>query len=258
MKRSVLALATAAPVLALPLAFAAPASAATGMTYQATLNPITANHVTGSGMATVTLNGTTITVDETVNGLLAGVPHAQHIHIVDSGKGMCPTSAQASDHNGHQAVSTVDGQPAYGMIHVSLTTSGDTSPQSGLAVKRFPTGSSFHYTRTITISSADAQAIKDGQASIVVHGIDYNGNGKWDNVLGASQLDKSLPLEATAPALCGTLVSSQMSSMPSGGAATGGGSTAGIEDAGLFAVGGLALLGAFGGVAYSRRSSHRA
>ena len=39
----------------------------------------------------------------------------------------------------------------------------------------------------------------------MVHGIDYNHNGRYDGVLGASELDPSLPQEATAPALCGAL-----------------------------------------------------
>ena len=41
---------------------------------------------------------------------------------------------------------------------------------------------------------------------IVVHGIDYNHNGIYDNVLDRSELNNSLPGEATAPALCGPLV----------------------------------------------------
>ena len=49
-------------------------------------------------------------------------------------------------------------------------------------------------------------SLRDGTAVVVVHGIDYNGNGTYDfDSLGASQLDPSLPLEATPPALCGAL-----------------------------------------------------
>ena len=40
---------------------------------------------------------------------------------------------------------------------------------------------------------------------IVVHGIDYNGNHVYDNVLDRSELSNALPGEATAPALCGPL-----------------------------------------------------
>jgi len=38
-----------------------------------------------------------------------------------------------------------------------------------------------------------------------VHGVDYNGNGKYDFSQGKSDLDPSLPAEATDPALCGVL-----------------------------------------------------
>jgi hypothetical protein len=48
--------------------------------------------------------------------------------------------------------------------------------------------------------------IRDGDAVIVVHGIDYNFNHVYDfSALGVSDLDKTLPGEATAPALCGSL-----------------------------------------------------
>ena len=38
-----------------------------------------------------------------------------------------------------------------------------------------------------------------------MHGIDYNGNGVYDQTLGASDLNPGLDGEATAPALCGEL-----------------------------------------------------
>ena len=44
---------------------------------------------------------------------------------------------------------------------------------------------------------------------IVVHGIDYNDNGIYDDVLDRSELKHNLPGEATAPALCGPLVPTQ-------------------------------------------------
>jgi hypothetical protein len=44
---------------------------------------------------------------------------------------------------------------------------------------------------------------------IVVHGIDYNHNGIYDDVLDRSELNSSLPGEATAPALCGPLVATK-------------------------------------------------
>ncbi|MDJ0341018.1 hypothetical protein QMK19_08675 [Streptomyces sp. H10-C2] len=205
----------------LPLALPAVASAqSTGgdVNYQATLDPVATNMVNGSGTATVTLSGNEATISVTANQLLDSAPHAQHIHIAGSGE--CPKADAAHDHNGHKAISTADGLPAYGKIGTSLTTTGDTSPNSALAVDRFPSTGAFHYTRTITVTPDVAQQIRANNAVIVVHGIDYNHNGKYDNVLGASELDAKLPQEATAPAICGAL-----KAMPVGGAGTGDGAT---------------------------------
>jgi len=41
---------------------------------------------------------------------------------------------------------------------------------------------------------------------VVVHGIDYDGSGIYSGVLDPSELNKSLPGTATAPALCGKLI----------------------------------------------------
>jgi hypothetical protein len=99
--------------------------------------------------------------------------------------------------------------PAYGPIVASLTTRGDTSPASALAVNRFPTApmGAIHYNRSINFSSAAvARAIKNGKGVIVIHGIDYNHNGKYDFAsVGKSALNPSLPAEATDSALCGVL-----------------------------------------------------
>ena len=57
-----------------------------------------------------------------------------------------------------------------------------------------------------------------------------------------SELDPSLPLAATSPALCGVVKASQMSQMPSGGVQTGGGGTAGFQDEGLLYAGGALVL----------------
>jgi hypothetical protein len=50
------------------------------------------------------------------------------------------------------------------------------------------------------------RAIKSGKGVIVIHGVDHNGNGVYDfDGAGASELDASLPAEATDPALCGAV-----------------------------------------------------
>lgn len=135
-------------------------------------------------------------------------------------------------------ISTTEGLRAYGGHVTSLTTSGDTSMSSALAITRMPSGPSAAYDRTITLDSQTVAALKAGTAVIVVHG-----------------LDPKLPLAATSPALCGALSAAQMSAMPAGAASTGSGSIADTEDAGLLAAGAgaIVLAGAAGVFAYRHR-----
>jgi hypothetical protein len=257
--RVLTAIAVAAVPLALPAAaWAAPASPdVPWLSYQASLAPVTANHVTGSGTAMIQLSGNTAKITVTASGLVGGAsPHAMHIHV--DGGGVCPKPSEAKQHNGHSSTNVADAMKDYGMIGTSLTTSGDSSPKSALAVTRFPSGSKVHYSRTLEVSDDVAANLKSGKAVLVVHGIDYNGNGTYDNVLGASELDKSLPAEATDPALCGAFTTSQMTTMPGGGADTGDGATQQSHtDAGMVAGGGAAaLLGlGVGGYALRRRNT---
>ncbi|MGH3095478.1 MAG: hypothetical protein ACRDMV_05695 [Streptosporangiales bacterium] len=235
-------------VVGLSLGASGVASAASWDHYQATLNPL--NGQDASGSISVGLSGNQVKVTEDTSGLAAKFqggpfPHAQHFHI--KGQGQCPTPS--ADSNGDGVVSTPEAQGDYGKIGATLTTKGDTSPKSALAVKRVPGGSSYHYQRTFTVSDAVASQIKAGNAVVVVHGLDPATMGKKAQK-EKSPLDKSLPLAATAPALCGPL-----SAMPAGGAGTGGGSTAGVENGAEFGLGGAALAAAVAvaGVGYRRR-----
>lgn len=238
----------AAALMVGPWLALAPAQAASTTTYSADLTPLNGSGVHGT--ATATLQGDQLTVKINSTGLLSGSPHAQHIHI--GGSGSCPSAdAKGKGVDGHLRVS--DAANDYGAIAVSLTTSGDTSPDSGLAVKRFPVGSA-SYSRTITVDSKTAAAIRSGDAEIVQHGVDYNGDGKYSGS-AKSELDPSLPEEATDPAACGELVAAQMSSMPGGGVQTGGGSTSGTEDAGLIGLGAAMVAAGAGVVALRRRQS---
>ena len=247
MRKKLLAgLGATACVLGIALLTPASASAADSTSYQATLNPITANHVTGSGTAMITLTGNSAAVTVEVSGLLDGAPHAQHIHV--DALGQCPSAAQ--QHNGQSSINVADGAPFYGAIGTSLTNAGDTSPAAGLAVTEFPSTGSYTYTRTIDLDPNVTANLQKGTAVLVVHGVDYNNNGTYDDVLGASELDATLPAEATDPALCGAFTAMQMSGVPSGAADTGGGSTAttghgaeiGVGVAALLAVGGAAVI----------------
>jgi hypothetical protein len=87
----------------------------------------------------------------------------------------------------------------------SLTTTGDTSPKSIVDFTRYPSVGDIRYTRTMTVTPEVAAGIRQSNAVIVVHGIDYNGNGIYDNVLDRSELNRGLTGESTAPALCGPL-----------------------------------------------------
>jgi len=244
------ALALGAAVMTSAPAFAATPTADSGSaSYQATLGALNGSGASGTVM--IMVNGDQATVTENVTGLAAtfngsAYPHVQHIHI---GGGSCPTAS--ADKNGDGIVDTVEGQPSYGKIGATLSTSGDTSPAAGTDLKVAGMGSSFTYNRTFTLDAATAASLKAGTASVVVHGLDpatlsATAQGEKSNLV------PSLPLAATSPALCGTLVASQMD-MPSGAAQTGGGGTSnGAADTGLLALGG-GLVAAAGATVLVRR-----
>jgi len=171
-----------------------------------TLAQVPTNHVTGNGDATVRLNGNVATVTVTTKGLDndSALIHLMHIHA--GGKGQCPPASAARLHNGHLTISTTDGINYYGPPVLALTTSGSTTPASILAFPRFPTGGALHYSRSITVPPAVAADIRANNAVVVVHGIDYDGSGIYSGVLERSELSKSVPATATAPALCGALI----------------------------------------------------
>jgi hypothetical protein len=183
---------------------AAKPPAPAGLPLNGDLAPVPTNHVEGVGDAEVRLDGTLATVSVDTTGLLNNV-HAMHIHA--GTKGVCPPGSAAKSHGGHLSISTLDGIPWYGPPVTALTTRGSTSTKSILAFKRFPSGGQIRYERKIRVSKVVAAEIRTHNAVIIVHGIDWNRNGTYDNAaLNRSDLNRSLPGEATAPALCGELV----------------------------------------------------
>ena len=146
-------------------------------------------------------------IEVDARGVVKGLPHAMHIHYGAEARHECPTAAK-DDKNRDFRLTTSEGVPAYGDVRVSLTTTGKTDPASGLAVDRFPTAprGQIHYERTTKTQRDVVRAIRHGEAVVVVHGVDYNGNGKYDfRSAGKSDLDPTLPAEATDPAICGVL-----------------------------------------------------
>jgi hypothetical protein len=299
-KHRLLALAGTAPLIAAPLAIAGTAHAGTpnqsggSQTFMAKVSPLNGSNV--HGWLKATLNGNSFSMNEHLTGVQptgSAAPHAQHLHYSDEANGpfakllgsggsvehQCPTSAMANPSNSADKdpniISSVDARKAYGTPLISMTTKGDFSYKSALAAKRFPTADSngtIDYSRTITLNSKQMDGLKDGEWVLATHGIDPNGNGKYDTSgtkTGASPLaaqaakagliPKSMapqiPFSLTAPNGCGVLKPISQSNVPQGGMATGGGSTSGVEDVGLFALGGGLLAGAAGAMGFRRRRS---
>lgn len=218
----------------LPWMSAGTASAAGSTTLTANLRALNGSGAHSTVLATLTGDSLHITIHSA--GLADGAPHAQHIHL--GGTHSCPGANQkGTGIDGHLRVA--DAVDEYGGIAVSLTTSGDTGPRSGLAVDRYPVGNA-SYQRTITLTAAVADQVRIGRAVIVQHGVDYNHDGRYDGT-SKSELNPKLPEEATDPAACGVLQVSQMSAMPTGGVQTGGGSTSGVQYTGVLLAGASAM-----------------
>ena len=212
-----------APVLALAaLSFSGGAAmAADGdtTTYEANLGAINGSNATGS--LWISLTGNEATITENVSGLAAkfgedAYPHVQHIHI--DGAGTCPSPA--ADTNGDGVISTTEGGPSYGKIGTTLSTSGDTSDKAALDLAVAGMGASYNYERTFTMNDATIASLKAGTGVVVVHGLDPATLTQAGQD-AKSELVPTLPLAATSPALCGTLVVSQMAAMPGGAPGTG-------------------------------------
>ena len=243
-----------APAVALgAMAFAAGPAAAQDGVWVADLAP--ANNSGTAGTVMIEIYGQQATVRMNVLGAAeiwngAPFPHGQHIHI--GGQGVCP--GPAADTDGDGVVSSAEGEPYAGAVSTALTTQGDTSPASAVATDRFPAGGAYTYERTLTLDPATLEAIGAGTATVEVHGVD-------PNKLPAAAREKmspeapALPLAATLPAACGTVVASQMSGpMPDGAPDTGVEVRPQSDGTALSAGAGLGLLAAGGAaVALMRR-----
>ena len=175
-----------------------------------------------TGWATATVRNQRIqNIEVHAEGLTPAAPHAQHIHYGQQALNECPGLDLDTNNDGR--INTVEGIPAYGPVVVSLNTTGDTTPASFLDVTRFPVSDngSYHYSRSNIkftrvagtgytggggTAKQIADSIREGEGVLVIHGVDYNDNGVYDfEGAGASELDPSLPAEATDPAVCGVL-----------------------------------------------------
>jgi hypothetical protein len=255
LSRALLVLPAAAALL-----LAVPTAALADESVQVKLLQLNHSGATGTAILTAMDNGD-LKVSIRSSGLVPDSPHAQHLHGSTMGMDFhCPDMSADTNHNGY--ITTEEGMPVYGDIFISLTTKGDVSPASGLALDRMPKADdkgNLKYDRTIPGSDLPPGTIahlKD--LHIVQHGIDANHNGKYDlAALGESTLAKTagisgVPEEATDPALCGMVAGAAVGSVPVGGVATGDGSTRNASTV-WFATGGLALLAAGGALVVARR-----
>ncbi|WP_084078169.1 hypothetical protein [Demequina sp. NBRC 110057] len=247
--RSTLAAAGAATIIGLG---ATGAAAADG--YNATLDELNGSGAESTAM--VTVDGTTVHVEISGTGFAPGAPHAQHLHGATDADFTCPTEddVEELDEDGDGLLSTAEAAVMYGDVMVSLTTEGDTSGDSALAVDRFPVADdegNLEYERTFEVS----QEVADGLSNLhlVQHGIDLDDSGEYDGD-AVSSLDDSLPLEATIPATCGAFGASQ-SVAPIGGVQTGDAAADGTD---AVVLGSAAVLAAAGGIGLMAANRRRA
>jgi Protein kinase domain len=173
--------------------------------FAATVSAVPDNRVTGNGSAKLTLRGNVATVTVDTNGLVSAL-HFMHIH----GGSLCPVATAATVINGNRFISANSAQAFYGTVVASLTKAGaPTTPRVHVDPALYPTTGDIRYTRTITLGRAVAAEIRRGQTVVVVHGIDYNKNGRYDNSLGSQG-------ELTAPALCGRLAPTRTATASTG------------------------------------------
>ncbi|MFJ8495380.1 hypothetical protein ACIRBZ_44690 [Streptomyces sp. NPDC094038] len=180
------------------------------------------------GTVLLSARGTELTVWIKSEGMVPGQPSAQHLHGSTEGHDfVCPDASADTDGDG--IINNTEATVHYGDINIALTVSGDTdAAKSALAVDRMPVADKegkISYKRTIPVSQDVVDHLKD--LHVVQHGIDRNGNGKYDfDGAGKSELDPNLPQEATAPTNCGEVKGASVGSVPVGGIETGSGATA--------------------------------
>ena len=148
----------------------------------------TAQLVDGDSLK-ITIKGKGFTPTRRTPSTSTGRSATTEVHLPDS----------AADKDGDGQVNTEEGLPMYGDVILSLTTKGDTSPKSGLAVDRMPTADAdgnLSYSRTIELPAGAGAKLKN--LHVVQHGLDANGNDKYDlEALGESTFAKSLGVNGT-------------------------------------------------------------
>lgn len=256
--RNWLILAAASAMMCLPTV------AAADTTVKARLVELNDSGARGTVVLTVTDDGGLDVVIRS-RGLVPGQAHPQHIHGSAGGQHfMCPTLAE-NDTDEDGVLTNEEATGEYGIVFMALTTRGGATPQDGLDVARMPVADEegrLDYERSFS-----AAAVPDGlidnlsSLHVVQHGIDVNGNGKYDvEALGVSTFAENLgvpnvPEEATNPASCGVVEGAGAADRAKDGLEMGGAPVSDLN--GPLVAGGAALLLLSAAVAVSAVRSAR-
>ena len=206
--RRMLATTAIAGTTALLAASAAGAQGLQAHEFNASLQPVPHDSTADggsdvNGAASLDRRGRWATVRLTATGLDPLV-HAVHIHGKDAGElAFCPGADRRDDLVDDGLIETLEGVDDYGPVQVSLTTFGDTSAASILALDRFPVADEFSvltYDRRIKLPLDVARSLDEKH--IVIHGADIDGDGMY----GGPNSTLGVPLEAELPVACGDIV----------------------------------------------------
>ncbi|WP_420450338.1 hypothetical protein [Ilumatobacter sp.] len=155
------------------------------------------SQASGSTTITVLPNGD-VKVKVTATGLAPNLPHLMHLHdVLGSAPSDCPAGTPGD------VVTVADGLPAYGAIQLPLPTQVADAGGSISYNAKFPADTPLATDASTTLGDIA------GTAQVVVHGIDFDGNGEYAIVAGdpfasqESSIVPGAPLELTAPVLCG-------------------------------------------------------
>lgn len=173
------------------------------------------NHAEGE--VEVERRGQRVHVELEAEDVAPDLAHLVHIHGRVQAANECPSIAADTDGNGlisivEGAVPAPDGSPGYGPVQVSLTRFGPVDAGSGGALERMPRADEdgeieyermFRLPAPVTGESVGQLARSLQDMHVVVHGVDLNGNGVYDddNPDGGDPTDA----ETLLPALCGAL-----------------------------------------------------
>jgi hypothetical protein len=139
-----------------------------------------------------------VKVQVEASGLAPNLPHLMHLHdVLAGGTSDCPTGTPGD------VVTVAGGLPNYGAIQLPLATQVADADGNIYFSAQFPASTALATDPSLTLADIA------GTAQVVVHGIDFDGNGMYainsadPFASQESSIVPGAPLELTAPVLCG-------------------------------------------------------